>query len=98
MGGGCQDYWHTRRFNGEAADEQIAAGVAFFQSQGANFCLRDKNGRSVLHRVGHGDPTLFERLIDAGVDAFWEDDAQQTALDVAAARDNKDILKLFEKK
>ncbi|KAJ6789856.1 hypothetical protein PWT90_09629 [Aphanocladium album] len=100
VGGGLirADIRLIRRFRGESFAERITRGIEFFQGLGADSCARDAQGRSLLHRAAGGNVTLFEALMGLGLDPFWEDKRQQTALDVAAAKENRAILKLFEKK
>lgn len=65
---------------------------------GGDFFVRDNKGRGLLHVAARGDVERFQELLDMGLDPMMEDAAQQTAIDVAAACGNRDILELFEKK
>ncbi|KAK4085024.1 uncharacterized protein Triagg1_14 [Trichoderma aggressivum f. europaeum] len=65
---------------------------------GGDFFVRDNRGRGLLHAAAAGDVERFQELRDLGLDPMMEDEAQQTAIDVAAARGNRDVLELFEKK
>lgn len=65
---------------------------------GGDFFVRDNKGRGLLHAAARGDVERFQELLEMGLDPMMEDDAQQTAIDVAAACGNRDILELFEKK
>ncbi|KAM0487191.1 hypothetical protein ACHAPX_000461 [Trichoderma viride] len=65
---------------------------------GGDFFVRDVKGRGLLHAAARGDVERFQELLEMGLDPMMEDDAQQTAIDVAAACGNRDILELFEKK
>lgn len=65
---------------------------------GGDFFVRDDKGRGLLHAAARGDVERFQELLEMGLDPMIEDDAQQTAIDVAAACGNRDILELFEKK
>ncbi|UKZ66250.1 uncharacterized protein TrAtP1_007424 [Trichoderma atroviride] len=65
---------------------------------GGDFFVRDNKGRGLLHAAARGDVERFQELLEMGLDPMMEDDAQQTAIDAAAACGNRDILELFEKK
>lgn len=65
---------------------------------GGDFFVRDNKGRGLLHAAARGDVERFQELLEMGLDPMIEDAAQQTAIDVAAACGNRDILELFEKK
>lgn len=69
-----------------------------FEKMGADFFVRDARERGLLHVAARGDVGRFKELMDLGLDVMLEDEAQQTAIDVAAACSNKDVLELFEKK
>ncbi|SPO01786.1 uncharacterized protein DNG_04459 [Cephalotrichum gorgonifer] len=64
---------------------------------GADFFARDKKGRGLLHVAASGRVERFMELMGLGLDPMLEDEVQQTAIDVAAACGNTDILALFEK-
>ena len=64
---------------------------------GADFFTRDAKGRGLLHVAARGDADQFKDLMDRGLDATLEDEAQQTAIDVAAVSRNQNVLQLFEK-
>lgn len=68
------------------------------QQVGGDFFAKDHRGRGLLHAAASGDVERFQELMDLGLDPMMEDDSQQTAIDVAAACGNRDILELFEKK
>ncbi|KAL6694074.1 putative ankyrin repeat protein [Trichoderma pleuroticola] len=68
------------------------------ETLGGDFFARDDRGRGLLHAAAAGDVERFQELMDMGLDPMMEDGAQQTAIDVAAARGNRDVLELFEKK
>jgi ankyrin repeat protein len=67
------------------------------QELGANLFARDTKGRGVLHVVARKDVEWFKLLMGAGLDTMLEDDAQQTAIDIAAVSGNQKVLQLFEK-
>ncbi|KAK1241191.1 hypothetical protein MKX08_001165 [Trichoderma sp. CBMAI-0020] len=71
---------------------------ALLEKLGGDFFVRDSKGRGLLHAAARGDVERFQELLEMGLDPMMEDDAQQTAIDVAAACGNRDILELFEKK
>ncbi|CAH0056118.1 unnamed protein product [Clonostachys solani] len=54
-------------------------------------------GRGLLHAAAGGQAEFFKELMGCGLDAGFEDDAQQTPLDMAAAYGNLEVLKIFEK-
>lgn len=88
----------TRRSWVDTLERRVANGTTFFKYHGAEFSARDARGRTLLHRAANCEAVLFKALMELGADVFCEDDRQQTALDVAAAKENKDVLKLFKKK
>ena len=73
---------------------------AYFMMErlGADFFATDARGRGLLQVAAGGPAELFKKLMEKGLDPMLEDEAQQTAIDVAAACANTDILELFEKK
>ncbi|UKZ79908.1 hypothetical protein TrVFT333_007671 [Trichoderma virens FT-333] len=68
------------------------------EALGGDFFARDNKGRGLLHAAAAGDVERFQELRDMGLDPMMEDNAQQTAIDAAAACGNRAILELFEKK
>lgn len=72
--------------------------IALLQELGANFFVTDNEGRGLLHVAAAGDVVRFQELIDVGLDPMMENNAQQTAIDVAAASSNDAVLEIFEKK
>lgn len=88
-----------------ARDEQEKA-MEMFQRLGADFSVRDNAGRTLLHEAamrvsgGSGDESTthrFRLLMEAGLDPMAEDNERRSPLDVAAARNNIQVLKMFEK-
>ncbi|PKS04904.1 hypothetical protein jhhlp_008269 [Lomentospora prolificans] len=71
--------------------------IAMLAELGADFFARDNRGRGLLHFAAGGDVDRFKELMELGLDPMLEDEKQQTAIDVAAACDNNDVLELFEK-
>lgn len=69
-----------------------------FRELGADFFATDNRGRGLLHVAAKGDIKSFQSLLDMGLDIILEDKNYQTAIDIAAACGNNDILGLFEKK
>ncbi|SPO06411.1 uncharacterized protein DNG_09100 [Cephalotrichum gorgonifer] len=65
---------------------------------GADFFAMDARGRGLLHVAASGGAGRFKELMGVGLDPMLEDGAQRTAVDVAAACENSDVLALFEKK
>ena len=88
--------WDFFSGNEEKASEEDA--IPMLKDLGADFFARDDRGRGLLHVAATGDVERFQILMDMGLDVMLEDDAQQTAIDVAAASANQDVLELFEKK
>ncbi|KAJ5529966.1 hypothetical protein N7527_003359 [Penicillium freii] len=72
--------------------------IALLQELGANFLVTDNEGRGLLHVAATGDVVRFQELMDVGLDPMMENNAQQTAIDVAAASSNDAVLEIFEKK
>ncbi|CAI6038839.1 unnamed protein product [Clonostachys chloroleuca] len=79
-------------------DEEPDPSIPLFTRLGADFFVRDNKGRGLLHACASGNVGTFSELLDQGLDAMLEDEANQTAIDVAAACGNSDVLELFEKK
>ncbi|CAG9984329.1 unnamed protein product [Clonostachys byssicola] len=71
--------------------------IPMFKRLGADLFATDNKGRGLLHAAASGEAELFKELLDCGLDASLEDDAQQTPLDMAAAYGNLEVLKIFEK-
>lgn len=71
--------------------------AAMLVELGADFSARDARGRGLLHFAAGGDVDRFRELVGLGLDVMVEDETQQTAIDVAAACGNREVLKLFEK-
>jgi ankyrin repeat protein len=69
-----------------------------FEDAGADFSACDGKGRSLLHLAAKGDASRFKTLMEKGLDVTLEDENRQTALDVAAARGNQDVLMLFQQR
>uniref|UniRef100_A0A8H7NB50 NACHT domain-containing protein n=1 Tax=Bionectria ochroleuca TaxID=29856 RepID=A0A8H7NB50_BIOOC len=65
---------------------------------GADLTVANNKGQGLLHAAASGDVDRFKEVMEAGADVMMEDEAQQTALDIAAASDNQEVLALFEKK
>ncbi|EGR51086.1 uncharacterized protein TRIREDRAFT_104180 [Trichoderma reesei QM6a] len=72
--------------------------TALLEKLGGDFLARDARGRGLLHVAAGGDVERFRELMELGLDVMAEDNAQQTAIDAAAACGNRDILEIFEKK
>ncbi|KAF4979184.1 hypothetical protein FZEAL_4557 [Fusarium zealandicum] len=92
--------WRSDRWCDSDKDEDDAVehAVPLLQKLGADVFARDVKGRGLLHVAASGAVGLFKALMEIGLDAMLEDEAQQTAIDVAAACKNKRVLELFEKK
>jgi ankyrin repeat protein len=68
------------------------------ENLGGDFFIKDNKGRGLLHAAAGGDVERFQELMDMGLDPMMEDNSQQTAIDIAAACGNREILELFKKK
>ncbi|VUC28183.1 unnamed protein product [Clonostachys rosea] len=88
--------YHELLFSGSKYSEKDA--LALLLELGADLTVANNKGQGLLHAAADGAVDRFKELMDAGADAMMEDEAQQTALDVAAACNNQDVLALFEKK
>lgn len=76
----------------------VDAGVATLQAAGADFGVLDAQGNGLLHRAAADEVQLFRALmVRGGLDPMRENEAHQTAIDVAATYNNNEILALFEK-
>ncbi|KAH7149027.1 ankyrin repeat-containing domain protein [Dactylonectria estremocensis] len=89
--------WDTESDDESEKYTEEGAG-RMLQALGADFSARDDRGRGLMHVAASGEVGRFRELMDMGLDVMMEDDAQQTAIDVAAASENRDVLELFEKK
>ncbi|CAH0003764.1 unnamed protein product [Clonostachys byssicola] len=81
----------------ERAMEKLKV-IPLLERLGADLFVKDNRGRGLLHAAAGGSVDIFKQLMERGLDVMLEDEVQQTAIDVAAACGNKDILELFEKK
>lgn len=88
--------WRFDKSENEEFTEEAA--VPIFKSLGADFFAQDNEGRGLLHVAASGPVPRFKLLMEMGLDVMLEDHSQQTAIDVAAACGNQEILELFEKK
>lgn len=86
---------HTGGYQSPGISEAGALGM--LAGLGADFTARDVKGRGLLHFAAGGDVGRFRELVGVGLDVMAEDGAQRTAVDVAAACGNREVLKLFEK-
>lgn len=87
----------SRRWYAEEAYEKERKTTKLLQELGAELFATDKRGRSLLHILGDATAERFQWFMDQGLDPLLEDEMQQTAIDVAAANDNQEVLKLFER-
>ncbi|KAM5343633.1 hypothetical protein ACJ41O_012170 [Fusarium nematophilum] len=94
--GSNRDRQNDSSLDGERRAEDHA--LALLNKLGADFSARDGKGRGLLHIAATGGVGRFKQLMDMGLDVMMEDDAHQTAIDVAVACENYGILELFEKK
>ncbi|KAF4462466.1 Ankyrin repeat-containing domain [Fusarium albosuccineum] len=93
-----RDY-SKRKVRGDAYEEPRERGaITLLKELGADFLAKDNNGRGLLHVAAAGDVVRFQELMAAGLDPMMENNAQQTAIDVAAAFSNTSVLEIFEKK
>ncbi|KAM5349997.1 hypothetical protein ACJ41O_006502 [Fusarium nematophilum] len=83
--------------NDEWQDESDTDALLMLHELGADFFTRDAKGRGLLHVAARMGAKWFKELMGAGLDAMLEDEAQQTAIDVAAVSGNQNVLQLFEK-
>ncbi|CAH0050929.1 unnamed protein product [Clonostachys solani] len=84
------------RFYGDMYSEKAA--LPLLLELGADLTVANNKGQGLLHAAASGLVDRFKEVMEAGADAMMEDEAQQTALDIAAACDNQEVLALFEKK
>ncbi|KAF4982526.1 hypothetical protein FZEAL_1865 [Fusarium zealandicum] len=88
-----------RNARGDAYEEPREQGaIALLQELGADFSAQDNEGRGLLHVAATGDVVRFQELMATGLDPMMENNAQQTAVDVAAAASNNSVLEIFENK
>lgn len=88
----------TPIFAREEGRGEVSVYIQTAKEAGVDFFARDNRGRGLLHLAASESVDLFKELLDIGLDPMLEDDAQQTAVDVAAASGNQEVLALFEKK
>jgi ankyrin repeat protein len=96
----CDPDYGKRKVRGDEYENPREQGVvALLQELGADFFARDNEGRGLLHIAAKGgDVVRFQELMAVGLDPMMEDNAQQTAIDAAAASSNNAVLEIFEKK
>lgn len=93
-----RDYF-KQEVRGDAYEVPREQGaIALLQELGADFSAKDNEGRGLLHVAATGDVVRFQELMAAGLDPMMENNAQQTAIDIAAACSNNSVLEIFEKK
>lgn len=93
----------ARRYRGlfsgfNKVEQRETTAIPMLQALGVDFFARDKKGRGLLHLAAKGSVRRFKELMALGLDPMLEDEAHQTAIDVAAASVNEKVLELFEKK
>jgi ankyrin repeat protein len=78
--------------------------IPLFSSHGANFNVARNDGRTALHIVAAdpwssfaGAAVLFKALVECGADPLQEDGEGRTALDLAAAVGNANILEMYQR-
>jgi ankyrin repeat protein len=71
--------------------------LALFDAAGADFFGLNNKGQGLLHVAAKGHKQRFKMLMDKGLDPMAEDHERRTALDVAAACANQNVLELFER-
>lgn len=84
------------QFYGDKYSEKDA--LPLLLKLGADLTVANNKGQGLLHAAASGAVDRFKEVMEAGADAMMEDEAQQTALDIAASSDNQGVLALFEKK
>ncbi|KAM0499195.1 hypothetical protein ACHAP8_005907 [Fusarium lateritium] len=90
--------YHKRKVRGDLYENPREQGaIPMLRELGADFFAEDNNGRGLLHIAATGDAVRFQELMSVGLDPMMENNAQQTAIDVAAAYSNDSILDIFEK-
>jgi ankyrin repeat protein len=94
----CNDAYKSEIYDSDPSEtiqegrrSQLEARLRL-QKVGADIFARDGHGRGLLHVVASKHVELFKELMELGLDAMLEDDAQQTALDVAAACGNQEVM------
>ncbi|KAM0190095.1 hypothetical protein ACHAPI_009607 [Fusarium lateritium] len=90
--------YHKRKVRGDLyEDPREQEAIPMLRELGADFFAKDDTGRGLLHIAATCDAVRFQELMSVGLDPMMENDAQQTAIDVAAAYSNDSILEIFEK-
>ncbi|KAL2203308.1 ankyrin [Sarocladium strictum] len=86
----------SQRWNKKKGGTEVGA-VAMFRELGADFTVKDNEGRGLLHVAAMMNIERFKELLAEGLDPLEEDNIGQTAIDKAAASNNIGVLKLFQK-
>lgn len=97
VGYGHRSESFSRRWYAEKAHDEERKTTKLLQELGADLFAADKRGRGLLHVLGYATAERFQWFMDQGLDPLLEDERQQTAIDVAAADENQEVLKLFER-
>jgi ankyrin repeat protein len=86
----------TQRWNKKKGGVEAGA-TEMFRELGADFTVKDNEGRGLLHVAAMMNIERFKELLAEGLDPLEEDKIGQTAIDKAAASNNIGVLKLFQK-
>jgi ankyrin repeat protein len=94
---------NTRNYAGETALFNGLCSSWFddmplFLDAGGDLTVRSKKGQGLLHIVArNGKAETFKWLMEKGLDPLAEDGEQRSAVDVAHASKNKEILDIFRR-
>ncbi|KAM0559325.1 hypothetical protein ACHAPJ_004347 [Fusarium lateritium] len=70
--------------------------MSWLDDMGVDWKARDEKGRTILHEMAEERDDLFKAIMNRGVDPLVEDVDGRSALDLVAAYDNENVLKLFD--
>ncbi|KAF4963551.1 hypothetical protein FSARC_8421 [Fusarium sarcochroum] len=77
-------------------EERLDDVMSWLDDLGVDWKARDGKGRTILHEMANERDDLFEAIMDGGADPLVEDVDGRSTLDLVAAYDNEDVLKLFD--
>ncbi|EMT64650.1 Serine/threonine-protein phosphatase 6 regulatory ankyrin repeat subunit C [Fusarium odoratissimum] len=78
-------------------DDNVDGVVSWLDELGVDWQARDDKRRTILHEMADEKEYLFKAIMNKGVDPLAEDVDGRSTLDLVAAYDNEDVLKLFDR-
>ncbi|KAJ4261628.1 hypothetical protein NW762_007061 [Fusarium torreyae] len=80
----------------DGTEKRLDDVMSWLDDVGVDWKARDGKGRTILHEMAEERDDLFKAIMDRGVDPLVEDVDGRSALDLVAAYDNVNVLKLFD--